>query len=60
MEQSLNRIGFPQISQVRQGKFIELITTEKTAEEATSTARAMCEKLLANTIIEDYSIEVVT
>ena len=47
------------MSEVRQGKFLELIIKDETAEEAEYTARSMCEKLLANTVIEDYSIEVV-
>ena len=59
IQQSLNRIGFSQVSEVRQGKFLELIIKDETAEEAEYTARSMCEKLLANTVIEDYSIEVV-
>ena len=59
IEQSLSRIGFSQIGEVRQGKFLELIIKDETAEEAECTARSMCEKLLANTVIEDYSIEVV-
>ena len=59
IEQSLSRIGFSQIGEVRQGKFLELVIKDETAEEAEHTARSMCEKLLANTVIEDYSIEVV-
>ncbi|SVE63418.1 uncharacterized protein METZ01_LOCUS516272 [marine metagenome] len=59
IEQSLSRIGFSQIGEVRQGKFLELVIKDETAEEAEYTARSMCEKLLANTVIEDYSIEVV-
>ena len=60
IEQSLKRIGFPQIGQVRQGKFLELTINEKEPKDAEAAARLMCEKLLANTVIEDYSIEIIT
>ena len=60
IEQSLKRIGFPQIGQVRQGKFLELTINEKEPKDAEATARLMCEKLLANTVIEAYSIEIIT
>jgi len=60
IEQSLKRIGFPQIGEVRQGKFLELTINEEKPKDAEAVARLMCEKLLANTVIEDYAIEIVT
>ena len=50
--------GFSGVDAVRQGKVIELdlATSDRAAAEAE--ARAMCEKLLANTVIEKYSVEI--
>jgi phosphoribosylformylglycinamidine synthase len=50
---SLNDLGFNEVQEVRQGKVIELTLEEGTAEE---NIIKMCEKLLANPIIEDYEI----
>ena len=47
-------MGFGGVDGVRQGKIIELDLADGTTEE---TVRDMCEKLLANTVIESYSIE---
>ena len=54
---ALGALGFDGIAGVRQGKVIELVltTTDKTAAEAE--VKEMCEKLLANTVIESYQIE---
>ena len=54
---SLNRLGFPEVGDVRQGKYIELDLAGDDATAAHATAQAMCEKLLANTVIENYAIE---
>ena len=43
---------------VRQGKVIELDLNETDPEKAKSDVDAMCEKLLANTVIESYSVEI--
>ena len=54
---ALGALGFDGVAGVRQGKVIELVltTTDKTAAEAE--VKEMCEKLLANTVIESYQIE---
>ena len=52
---ALGSLGFEGVEAVRQGKVIELEVAEGTSEE---TIREMCEKLLANTVIETYAIEV--
>ncbi len=54
---ALGSLGFDGVGSVRQGKVfdIELDTDDKTA--AQTRLKAMCEKLLANTVIEDYSVE---
>ena len=56
---ALGTLGFGGVSAVRQGKVIELdlAGTDRLAAEAD--VRAMCEKLLANTVIEKFSIEIV-
>ena len=54
---ALGSLGFDGINAVRQGKMIELDLAEEDAAQAEATAKAMCEKLLANTVIESYQIE---
>jgi phosphoribosylformylglycinamidine synthase PurS subunit len=56
---ALGTLGFKGVEKVRQGKVIELdlATTDRAAAE--SEVKAMCEKLLANTVIESYAIEVI-
>ena len=54
---ALGSLGFSGINEVRQGKFIELDITENDPEKAKSLAEDMCRKLLANTVIEDYRID---
>lgn len=57
IESALHSIGFAQASGVRVGKLIEL-ELDGTPEEARVQASAMCEKLLANPVMESYRIEV--
>ena len=52
---ALGALGFDGVAGVRQGKVIELDLAEGTTE---ATVTEMCEKLLANTVIEDYEIEI--
>lgn len=54
---ALKSLGFSGISGVRQGKYIELALEEADAEEARAAVEDMCRRLLANTVIEDYTIE---
>jgi len=56
---ALHRLGFPEVGDVRQGKFIELELSETDAERAKGRLDEMCRKLLANTVIENYRIELV-
>lgn len=58
IQNSLNNIGFQGIEEVRQGKFVELIIDEKDKQKALLTVKSMCEKLLANTVIENYHIDI--
>jgi len=56
---ALHRLGFPEVGDVRQGKFIELEIEETDEARAKSRLDEMCRKLLANTVIENYRIELV-
>jgi len=54
---ALNGLGFGSVGEVRQGKVIDLELVGGDAEQAKTELKAMCEKLLANTVIEKYEIE---
>ena len=54
---ALGSLGFDGVQDVRQGKFIELDIAETDEARARNTVDAMCRKLLANTVIEDYRID---
>ncbi|MBN8291260.1 phosphoribosylformylglycinamidine synthase subunit PurS [Rhodobacter sp. NTK016B] len=53
---ALGALGFDGVEAVRQGKVIELDLTETDPAKAEAEVKAMCEKLLANTVIERYEI----
>lgn len=55
---ALGSLGFKGVEAVRQGKMIELELAETDPDRAEETAREMCEKLLANTVIESYQVTV--
>ena len=55
---SLKSLGFDNVRDVRQGKFFELEIEGKDRDTATKQCNEMCEKLLANLVIEDYSVEI--
>ena len=57
IEHSLGDLGFSGVGEVRQGKFIELELSETDEDKARAAVEDMCKKLLAKTVIEDYSIE---
>jgi phosphoribosylformylglycinamidine synthase subunit PurS len=54
---ALGALGFDGVNSVRQGKMIELDLAENDAAKAETIAREMCERLLANTVIEKFQIE---
>ncbi|QDY99556.1 phosphoribosylformylglycinamidine synthase subunit PurS [Nitratireductor mangrovi] len=58
IEGALGTLGFSGVGEVRQGKVfdLEIDSTDKAAAE--TDLRAMCEKLLANTVIENYAISI--
>ncbi len=55
---ALARVGFDQISDVRAGKSFSLTVNAADRETAQTTIGAMCEKLLANPVMEDFSVEI--
>ncbi|MDP6390450.1 MAG: phosphoribosylformylglycinamidine synthase subunit PurS [Alphaproteobacteria bacterium] len=54
---ALAALGFVGVEEVRQGKFIELDIAESDPAKAQAQADEMCRKLLANTVIENYQID---
>ena len=58
VRRSLDSLGFDGIEKVRQGKVIELDLKETDILRATVQVEKMCEKLLANTVIENYLVEI--
>lgn len=57
IEHALGNMGFEGVNAARQGKFIELDLAETDKAKAEAALDEMCRKLLANTVIENYSIE---
>ena len=54
---ALHGLGFGGVGEVRQGKVIDLELSEKDESKARAILKDMCEKLLANTVIEGYRVE---
>ncbi|MFP5287579.1 MAG: phosphoribosylformylglycinamidine synthase subunit PurS [Thermoanaerobaculia bacterium] len=54
---ALSRVGFPGVEDVRAGKSFEIQLTTDDRAAAERELKAMCEKLLANTVVEDYAVE---
>ena len=54
---ALASLGFEGVGDVRMGKVIEFDLAETDAAAAHDRVREMCERLLANTVIEDYAVE---
>ena len=58
IEGALGNLGFAGVSGVRQGKVFDVEIDGSDAARAEADLKAMCEKLLANTVIENYSVEI--
>lgn len=58
VQAALDSLGFSGVDSVRQGKFIEIGLSETDVAKAMENVEAMCEQLLAKTVIENYSIEI--
>jgi phosphoribosylformylglycinamidine synthase subunit PurS len=54
---ALGTLGFAGVNGVRQGKVIELDLAETDATKAEASVKAMCDRLLANAVIESYRVE---
>jgi phosphoribosylformylglycinamidine synthase len=54
---ALASLGFDGVNDVRQGKYLELDLAETDADKARASVEAMCQKLLANMVIENYAID---
>jgi phosphoribosylformylglycinamidine synthase len=55
---ALERVGFSAVREVRAGKSFEIDLIADDPEAAGEVLRQMCEKLLANTVVEEYGIEI--
>ena len=58
VEHALSALGFTEASEVHLGRAIEFTLESPSEAEATARARAMCERLLANPVVEDFTLEV--
>ena len=56
IHQTLDGMGFDDINEVRQGKYFEIDTKENDPKKAKDKVEEMCNKLLANLVIENYKI----
>ena len=59
IEGALASLGFGGVASVRQGKVFEIETGETDKAKAEAALKAMAEKLLANTVIENYRVELI-
>ncbi len=58
VEQSLHTLGYKEVQDVRVGKFVELNLQASSREAAEGRIREMCDKLLANPVIENFHYEI--
>ena len=56
IQQTLNGMGFSPVEEIRQGKYFDIEINEKDESKAKAKVNEMCEKLLANLVIEDFKI----
>ena len=56
VDQTLKNMGYKNIVSVRQGKYFDIELKETNKEKAKKIAEEICKKLLTNTVIEDYTI----
>ena len=55
---ALHNLGYNEVQETRIGKLIEMKVKDESAEKAKEQVQEMCKKLLANPVIEDFTIEV--
>ena len=56
IQQTLNGMEFPEVNQIRQGKYFDIEVNIEDEKKAKIKVEEMCKKLLANLVIEDYKI----
>ena len=56
IQKTLNGMGFSNVNEVRQGKYFEIEVDEKDIKKAKTKTEEICQKLLANLVIENYEI----
>jgi len=57
IEGALSSLGFAGVEHVRQGKYFEIDLAETDRARALAAVKSMCDRLIANTVIENYDIE---
>ncbi|MFZ5471592.1 MAG: phosphoribosylformylglycinamidine synthase subunit PurS [Myxococcota bacterium] len=57
VEKGLHSLGYPEVGQVRLGKYLEVTLDETDPARAKARVEQMCKKLLANTVVEDFRVE---
>jgi phosphoribosylformylglycinamidine synthase subunit PurS len=58
IERSLHTLGYKEVRDLRMGKYLELEVDAASSPAAEARVREMCDKLLANPVIEDYRFEI--
>ena len=58
IQHALGSLGFAGVEDVRQGKYIEIELAEADPTRARAAVEQMCQKLLANMVIENYAVEI--
>ncbi len=58
IERSLHTLGYNEVQDVRMGKYLEIEMAPASRQDAELRVREMCDKLLANPVIEDYRFEI--
>ncbi len=56
----LQQLGFDSVAQVRSGKYMEILLEETNSDAAERSVSEMCDRLLANPVIEDFRFEIET
>ena len=58
IQQSLEALGYHGLQDIRVGKYLEIKMSDRSIESAQQDLQKMCEKLLDNTVIEEYRFEI--
>lgn len=58
VQHSLHALGYPEVGDVRIGKYLEVRLVDVSRDSAEARLREMCERLLANRVIEDYRFDI--